>query len=127
MGVRHALLPAIMAGDLRQIITSLAVVAVLLLIITYLLLGPRSAPLKGSASTAPQLLLPVGKVARSYFGRQFDFLADGFRSTSSSIFRFTLNQKEVIAVSGKEERVKYFQTKSLDLYQGFQVLIGTVC
>lgn len=76
--------------------------------------------------TAPQLILPIDKMAESFFKKPFDFLAGGFRATSSSIFRFRLLQNEVTVVSGIAARHMFFQEKSLNLYEGFQVLIGTV-
>lgn len=76
--------------------------------------------------TAPQLMLPIDQMAQSFFKTPFDFLAGGYKATSSSIFRFRLFQNEVTVVSGKAARQTFFQEKSLNLYEGFQVLIGTV-
>ena len=76
--------------------------------------------------TAPQLMLPVDKMAQSFFKTPVDFLAGGFKATSSSIFRFRLFKNEVTVLSGKAARQTFFQEKSLNLYEGFQVLIGTV-
>lgn len=81
---------------------------------------------KSVEGTAPQLLLPIGKMAQSFFETPVDFLAGGFKATSSSIFRFKLFKNEVTVVSGKAARQTFFQEKSLSLYEGFQVLIGTV-
>lgn len=74
----------------------------------------------------PQLLLPVGNIIQSYFDSQFDFLRDGFKATSSSVFQFKLNRHNVIALSGDEGRCAFFREKGLNLYEGFQVLIGNV-
>ncbi|KAK5678021.1 hypothetical protein LTS12_029426, partial [Elasticomyces elasticus] len=65
-------------------------------------------------------------MAQSFFKTPFDFLAGGYKATSSSIFRFRLFQNEVTVVSGKAARQTFFQEKSLNLYEGFQVLIGTI-
>lgn len=108
-------------------ITNLSLVAVALLALVYLFLCPQEAPSsKRSDGSPPQLLLPVGKTAQSFFEGPFEFLADGFRRTSSSIFQFKLFQHGVTAVSGDEARRTFFREKGLNLYEGFQVIVGTV-
>lgn len=107
-------------------ITNLSLVAVALLALVYLFLCPQEAPASKSDDSPPQLLLPVGKIAQSFFETPFEFLADGFRSTSSSIFQFKLFQHAVTAVSGDEARSTFFREKGLNLYEGFQVIVGTV-
>lgn len=77
-------------------------------------------------NSPPQLLLPVGTIIQSYFDNQFDFLKDGFKATSSTVFQFKLNRHNVIALSGDEGRCAFFREKGLNLYEGFQVLIGNV-
>lgn len=78
-------------------------------------------------SSPPQLLLPVGNILQSYFENQFDFLRDGFKATSSSVFQFRPNRHNIIVLFGDEGRHIFFREKGLNLYEGFQVLIGTVC
>lgn len=107
-------------------ITNLSLVAVALLALVYLFLCPQEAPASKTDDSPPQLLLPVGKIAQSFFETPFEFLADGFKSTSSSIFRFKLFQHAVTAVSGDEARRTFFREKGLNLYEGFQVIVGTV-
>jgi hypothetical protein len=75
----------------------------------------------------PQLVLPIKKIAQSFFETPFDFLTGGFKATSSSIFRFRLFKHEVTAISGTAARDVFFQEKGLNLYEGFQALIGNVC
>lgn len=75
-------------------------------------------------NSPPQLLLPVGTIIQSFFDSQFQFLRDGFKATSSSVFQFRLNRHTVIALSGDEARSAFFRERGLSLYEGFQVLIG---
>ncbi|OKL63003.1 hypothetical protein UA08_01231 [Talaromyces atroroseus] len=63
---------------------------------------------------------------QSFFETPFDFLVDGFKATSSSIFWFRLFKHEVTAISGSAARNVFFQERTLNLYEGFQVLIGTI-
>lgn len=107
--------------------TSLSLIAFVLLVLLYPFLSPRAAFSSKDYDSPPQLLLPVGKIAQSFFETPFKFLANGFRTTSSSTFRFRLFQNEVTAVSGDEARRTFFREKGLNLYEGFQVLVGTVC
>lgn len=74
----------------------------------------------------PQLRRPAGEIITSFFENQFDFIRNGFKETSSSVFQFKLNRHNVIALSGEEGRRTFFKEKGLDLYEGFQVIVGTV-
>ncbi|RAL03242.1 cytochrome P450 [Aspergillus ibericus CBS 121593] len=108
-------------------ITTLTVIVVAVLAFTYLILNARDAPsLPRDQLSPPELLGPAGKITHTFFDNQFDFLADGFRTTASAVFRFRLFHNEVMAVSGEEARQTFFREKALNLYQGFQVLIGTI-
>ncbi|PWY76114.1 cytochrome P450 [Aspergillus sclerotioniger CBS 115572] len=111
-----------------KIIATVTLITVAVLAISYLILTSRNTPLlsKKHHLAPPQLLWPVHKIAQSFFDTQFDFLAEGFRTTASRVFRFRLFQNEVIAVSGEDARRTFFREKALNLYEGFQVLIGTI-
>ncbi|KAJ5161588.1 cytochrome P450 [Penicillium capsulatum] len=67
-----------------------------------------------------------GEIFTEFFEHQFDFVRDGFRSTASSVFQFKLNRHNVIALSGEDARNIFLQEKDLNLYEGFQVIIGTI-
>lgn len=77
-------------------------------------------------NSPPQLRRPAGEIVTSFFENQFDFIRNGFKDTSSSVFQFKLNWHNVIALSGDEGRRTFFKEKGLDLYEGFQVIVGTV-
>lgn len=74
----------------------------------------------------PQLHRPAGEIVTSFFENQIDFIKNGFKDTSSSVFQFKLNRHNVIVLSGEEGRRTFFKEKGLDLYEGFQVIVGTV-
>ncbi|KAL2127917.1 hypothetical protein VTI74DRAFT_9993 [Chaetomium olivicolor] len=114
---------------LQAALASHAAVALAVAAFTYLVFYLHTLPGRkpGSSSSAPpELPQPVGKIVRSFFQTQFDFFRDGFSTTSSSIFRFKLLRNEVTAIAGEEYRRTFFAEKGLNLYQGFQVLIGTI-
>ncbi|OJK01306.1 hypothetical protein ASPACDRAFT_51211 [Aspergillus aculeatus ATCC 16872] len=77
-------------------------------------------------TSPPELCWSTRKIAHSFFTTPFDFLAEGSRATESKVFRFLLDKNEVIVVSGEEARRTFFGEKALNLYQGFQALIGTI-
>lgn len=74
----------------------------------------------------PELDQSAGETVKGYFGNQFDFLRSGFSATASSVFQFKLNRHNVIALSGEEGRNAFLREKGLNLYEGFQVIVGTV-
>ncbi|PYI09243.1 cytochrome P450 [Aspergillus sclerotiicarbonarius CBS 121057] len=127
--LQGTLLPWVSAGHFLTFHTIVTVTAITVAILafSYLILNSRKAPsLPKNHVSPPELLWPVRKITQSFFDTQFDFLAEGFRTTASSIFRFRLFQKELLVVSGEEARRTFFRERALNLYEGFQVLIGTI-
>lgn len=109
-----------------QIFAGLTVAAFAVFSLAYRVLYTEGISAQKLDNSPPKLLLPVGEIASSFFGNTFDFFNNGFKATSSSIFQFRLFRHDVIALSGDEGRHAFFQEKGLDLYHGFQIIIGTV-
>lgn len=108
--------------------SSLAYLVPTILVLSFLLFTPieENDDLTTRSTSPPELDQSVGEIAKGYFETQFDFLRNGFHNTASSVFQFKLNRRSVIAVSGEEARNTFLREKSLNLYEGFQVIVGTV-
>lgn len=74
----------------------------------------------------PSLQLPSWKVTQFFFEKRFDFIKDGFRATSSSIYQTRLFQHAAIILSGEEGRQVFFKEKGLCLYDTFSIMMGSV-
>ncbi|KAJ5541891.1 Cytochrome P450 [Penicillium sp. DV-2018c] len=97
---------------------------VLVLFALFYKLYLRVAPPSRKGHFPPTLQLPSWKVTQSYFEKRFDFIQDGFKATSSSIWQTTLFQKDAIVLSGDIGRQAFFKTKDLALYDTFSIMMG---
>jgi sterol 14-demethylase len=74
----------------------------------------------------PRLQLPSWKVTQLFFEKRFDFIKDGFKATSSSIYQTSLFRHNAIVLSGDEGRQLFFKEKDLCLYDTFSIMMGSV-
>lgn len=124
--------PPWLTSDAMPLVNSVICVALItgiVVILTRCAFKPQDnkAPVtRGQNISPPELPLSVAQIIHSFFTAPFDFISEGFKVTGSNTFRFRLRNNEVIAVSGDEARRTFFGAKDLNLYAGFQVLIGTV-
>jgi sterol 14-demethylase len=102
-----------------------AVALVLSILLFKLLYVPLQSLSKGSHSP-PQLQLPVSEITRSFFGKRFELIRDGFKATSSSIYQLPLFGRQAIVLSGEESRQLFFKEKGLSIYDSFALLLGSV-
>lgn len=75
---------------------------------------------------APELRLSKGQAVKSFHRKRVDFLRDGFKQTGSWAFQFELLKNRVVAVSGEEGRQMLLRESTLDLYEGFQIVLESV-
>ncbi|KAJ5446813.1 Cytochrome P450 [Penicillium cf. griseofulvum] len=73
----------------------------------------------------PLLQLPTWKVSQLFFEKRFDFIKDGFKSTSSAIYQTKLFRHNAIVLSGDEGRRVFFKEKGLSLHDAFAIMIGS--
>lgn len=122
-----ALVPEILPSLIAVFALTRLILSILaLLLLLYRPSKRHAASLYKKNNPPPQLRRPAGEIVTSFFENQFDFIRNGFKDTSSSVFQFKLNRHNVIALSGEEGRRTFFKEKGLDLYEGFQVIVGTV-
>lgn len=105
---------------------SLTSVILLISALVYRVLYVRVASSPRKEHSPPRLQLPSWKVARFFFEKRFDFIKDGFRATSSSIYQTRLFQHAAIVLSGDEGRQVFFKEKGLCLYDTFSIMMGSV-
>lgn len=101
----------------------------MILLISALLYRVLYVPVASSArkdNSPPRLQLPSWKVTQLFFEKRFDFIKDGFRATSSSIYQTRLFQHAAIVLSGDEGRQVFFKEKGLCLYDTFSIMMGSV-
>ena len=102
-----------------------SVALVLCVVLLNLLYAPHpSAP--GTYQSPPELQLSSKQIARSFFEKHFDFINDGFKATSSSIYQLTLFGRKAIVLSGTEAREAFTKEKGLNIYDSFSILLGSV-
>ncbi|KAJ6123523.1 hypothetical protein N7471_010840 [Penicillium samsonianum] len=82
-----------------------------------------SSPKKGNS--VPRLQLPAWKVTQLFFEKRFDFIKDGFKATSSSIYQTSLFRHNATVLSGDEGRQIFFKEKGLCLYDTFSIMMGS--
>lgn len=128
---KNTLLPWMTSDVLSSFYIAISVAAIMSVILilsqwVFKPLNQKKLATRSPDGSPPELRWPVAQIAYSFFTTQFDFLTEAFKTTRSEVFRFQLLKNEVIALSGDEARRMFFREKSLNLYQGFQVLIGTV-
>jgi sterol 14-demethylase len=70
--------------------------------------------------------LPSWKVTKLFFEKRFDFIKDGFKATSSSIYQTSLFRHNAIVLSEDEGRQLFFKEKGLCLYDTFSIMMGSV-
>ena len=75
----------------------------------------------------PELQLPSLQSNQSFFERRFNFINDGFKATSSSIYQLTLLGSKTIVLSGAEARQVFMRERGLNIYDSFFMLLGNVC
>lgn len=80
----------------------------------------------GTDQSPPELQLSASQTAQSFFEKQFDFINDGFKATSSSIYQLTLFGRKAIVLSGTEARQVFTKEKGLNIYDSFSILLGSV-
>ncbi|KAJ5787013.1 Cytochrome P450 [Penicillium paradoxum] len=73
----------------------------------------------------PHLQLPSWKITQSFFAKRFNFIQDGFKATSSSIYQTNLFRHDAIVVSGDESRHIFFRDKALHMFDTFAISGGT--
>lgn len=105
---------------------SLTSVILLISALLYRVLYMRVASSSQKDHSPPRLQLPSWKVTRFFFEKRFDFIQDGFRATSSSIYQTRLFQHAAIVLSGDEGRQVFFREKGLCLYDTFSIMMGSV-
>ncbi|KAJ7473528.1 cytochrome P450 [Mycena latifolia] len=59
-----------------------------------------------------------------FFNRRSDFLRSNFKKTGEKLFRFRVLQHHVVAMHGADARMIFFQSKSLNFDEGYQVFMG---
>ncbi|KAJ5344767.1 Cytochrome P450 [Penicillium brevicompactum] len=79
----------------------------------------------GTDQSPPELQLSASKTAQSFFEKQFDFINDGFKATSSSIYQLTLFGRKAIVLSGTEARQVFTKENGLNIYDSFSILLGS--
>ncbi|KAJ5871058.1 hypothetical protein N7455_005999 [Penicillium solitum] len=104
---------------------SLTSVILLISAVLYRVLYVRMASSPRKDHSPPRLQLPSWKVNRFFFEKRFDFIKDGFRATSSSIYQTRLFQHVAIVLSGDEGRQVFFKEKGLCLYDTFSIMMGS--
>ncbi|KAI3056486.1 hypothetical protein CBS147343_10528 [Aspergillus niger] len=117
------------AMPLASTVIYVAIITSIVVVLFHRVFKPQNnkKPATRSQNTLPpELRWSVAQLAHSFFTAQFDFIKEGFRVTGSKAFRFQLRKNQAIVVSGDEARRTFFGAKSLNLYEGFQVLIGTI-
>jgi sterol 14-demethylase len=80
----------------------------------------------GKGKSPPQLNMPAREVTREFFGKRFEFIRDGFKATSSSIYQIPLFGRKAIVLSGPEGRRIFTKEKGLNIYDSFSLLMGSV-
>lgn len=106
------------------ILTSVVLILYVALLKT-LYIARLSAPRKDQ--NLPELQLSASQITRSFFESRFDFINDGFKATSSSIYQLTLFGRKAIVLSGEEGRQVFTKEKGLNVYDSFSILLGSVC
>ncbi|RDB27059.1 putative lanosterol 14-alpha demethylase [Hypsizygus marmoreus] len=59
-----------------------------------------------------------------FFTKRYDFLRDNFRKSGQRMFRFRVLQHRIVALSGELGRKVFFNDQSLDLPEGYRILMG---
>ncbi|CAG8209226.1 unnamed protein product [Penicillium nalgiovense] len=108
---------------LRDVGSLTSVILLLLALLYKVLYVPVASPPREDAP--PRLPLPSWKVTQLFFEKRFDFIKDGFKATSSSIYQTTLFQHNAIVLSGDEGRQLFFKEKALCLYDTFSIMMGS--
>ncbi|KAJ7131552.1 cytochrome P450 [Mycena crocata] len=62
--------------------------------------------------------------AWSFFTKRYDFLTETFRRSGKKFFRFRVLQHRVLASSGLDARKAFLTEKSLNLGEGYKILLG---
>ncbi|KAK4867193.1 hypothetical protein LT330_000703 [Penicillium expansum] len=104
---------------------SLASVILLLSALLYKVLYIPAVSPPQRCHSPPRLQLPGWKVTQLFFEKRFDFIKDGFRATSSSIYQTSLFRHAAIVLSGDEGRQFFFKEKGLCLYDTFSIMMGS--
>ncbi|KAI2748067.1 hypothetical protein DTO013E5_3899 [Penicillium roqueforti] len=108
-----------------QYFGSLTSVILLLSALLYKLLHVPVASPPRSGHSLPRLQLPGWKVTQLFFEKRFDFIKDGFKTTSSSIYQTSLFRHTAIVLSGNEGRKVFFKEKGLGLHDTFSIMMGS--
>ncbi|KAM5455774.1 putative sterol 14alpha-demethylase [Microsporum audouinii] len=103
-----------------------AIILSLLLVSLVALLAclPRQLPFPDGA---PKLLsegYPVIGMLR-FFSDRYNFYTDGIAASNTGSFSFYFGQHQIVGVSGPEGRKVFFQSKSMDLNEGYTALLST--
>ncbi|KAM5466145.1 putative sterol 14alpha-demethylase [Microsporum ferrugineum] len=103
-----------------------AIILSLLLVSLVALLAclPRQLPFPDGA---PKLLsegYPVIGMLR-FFSDRYNFYTDGIAASNTGSFSFYFGQHQIVGVSGPEGRKMFFQSKSMDLNEGYTALLST--
>ncbi|CAI7643096.1 unnamed protein product [Penicillium glandicola] len=104
---------------------SLASVILLLSALLYKVLHVPVASSLRRGHSPPRLQLSGWKVTQLFFEKRFDFIKDGFKATSSSIYQTSLFRHNAIVLSGDEGRQIFFKEKGLCLYDTFSIMMGS--
>ncbi|KAJ5790241.1 uncharacterized protein N7518_007252 [Penicillium psychrosexuale] len=103
---------------------SLTSILLLSVLLYKLLHVPVASPPRSNRSL-PRLQLPGWKVAQLFFEKRFDFIKDGFKATSSSIYQTSLFRHTAIVLSGDDGRKVFFKEKGLGLHDTFSIMMGS--
>lgn len=109
---------------LRDVGSLTSVILLLLALLYKVLYVPVASPPR--KDSPPCLRLPSWKVTQLFFEKRFDFIKDGFKATSSSIYQTSLFRHNAIVLSGDEGRQLFFKEKGLCLYDTFSIMMGSV-
>ncbi|CAG8894927.1 unnamed protein product [Penicillium egyptiacum] len=108
---------------LRDVGSLTSVILLLSALLYKVLYVPVASPRRDHAP--PRLQLPSWKVTQLFFDKRFDFIKDGFKATSSSIYQTSLFRHNAIVLSGDEGRQVFFKEKGLCLYDTFSIMMGS--
>ncbi|KAJ5270744.1 hypothetical protein N7505_006502 [Penicillium chrysogenum] len=108
---------------LRDVGSLTSVILLLLALLYKVLYVPVASP--PQKDSPPRLRLPSWKVTQLFFEKRFDFIEDGFKATSSSIYQTSLFRHNAIVLSGDEGRQLFFKEKRLCLYDTFSIMMGS--
>lgn len=65
-------------------------------------------------------------IAWTFFTKRWDFIRGHFANTGGKMYRFRVLQHRVIALTGEQSRKIFFNNHSLDISEGYRILLGGI-